>query len=130
MDKKQVNLISIFSSIFIILLSFFIYGLLLRNNYNIENLELPLVKISLEFGKIFKYIYGGIIIISIFTSAISTGYSFLKNVSQNKKQYIYTLLIISIIGVLISNIGFSKLVEILYPTFGILGIIQIILILK
>lgn len=129
-EKKQINLISIISSIFIIILSFLIYGLLLRGNYYINELELPLIEISLEFGNIFKYIYGFIIIISIFTSAISTGYSFLKNVTKNKKQYIYTLLIISIIGVLVSNIGFSNLVEILYPIFGLLGIIQIVLIIK
>lgn len=128
--EKEINLISIISSLFIIILSFFIYGLLLRGNYYIESLELPLIEISSEFGIIFKYIYGFIIIISIFTSAISAGYSFLKNVSKNKKQYIYTLILISIIGILVSNIGFSKLVEILYPTFGILGIIQIILIIK
>lgn len=129
-EKKQINLISIISSMFIIILAFFIYGLLLRGNYYVQELELPLIEISLEFGKIFKYIYGFIIIISIFTSAISTGYSFLKNVTKNKKLYIYTLLIISIIGVLVSNIGFSNLVEILYPIFGILGIIQIVLIIK
>lgn len=130
LEKKQINLISFLSSIFIIILAFFIYGLLLRGNYYIQELEMPLIEISLEFGKVFKYIYGFIIIISIFTSAISSGYSFLKNVTKNKKQYIYTLIIISIIGILVSNIGFSNLVEILYPIFGILGIIQIILIIK
>lgn len=129
-EKGQINLISVISSGFIILLSFLIYGLLLRGNYYIEQLELPLIEISLEFGKIFKYIYGFIIIISIFTSAISTGYSFLKNVSKSRRQYILTLIIISMIAILVSNIGFSKLVEILYPIFGILGIIQIILIIK
>lgn len=129
-ENKQINLISIITSLIIIILSFFIYGLLLRGNYYIQQLELPLIEISLEFGKIFKYIYGIVIIISIFTSAISTGYSFLKNVSKNRKQYICMLIMISIIGILVSNIGFSKLVEILYPTFGILGIIQIVLIMK
>lgn len=130
LEKKQINLISFLSSIFIIILAFFIYGLLLRGNYYIQELEMPLIEISLEFGKVFKYIYGFIIIISIFTSAISTGYSFLKNVTKNKKQYLCVLIIISIIGILVSNIGFSNLVEILYPIFGILGIIQIILIIK
>jgi len=129
-EKKEINLISIITTLFIIILSFFIYGLLLRGNYYVQELELPLIEISLEFGIIFKYIYGFIIIISIFTSAISTGYGFLKNITKSRKQYIYSLIIISIIGILVSNIGFSKLVEILYPTFGILGIIQIILIMK
>ena len=33
-------------------------------------------------------------------------------------------------GVLISNIGFSKLVQMLFPLFGYLGVIQIIILLR
>ena len=128
--KKEINLISIFSGILMILLSFSIYGLLLKGQFFIEDLELPLIEITKEFGKIFQYIYGFVIIVSIFTSAISAGYSFLENVSKDKKSYRRNLIIVSIVGVLVSNIGFSKLVQILYPMFGILGLIQIILIGK
>lgn len=129
-NKKQIKLISIFSIFFIIILSIIIFSLLLRGKYYIQNLELPLIEIVSQFGIIFKYLYGIVIIISIFTSSIGAGYSFLKNVSKNKKQYIIYLILISIIGIMVSNIGFSNLVENLYPLFGILGIIQIILILK
>lgn len=124
-SQKQIKLISIFSSTLIIILSFVIYGLLLKGQFFIEELELPLIEITQEFGSIFKYIYGFVIIVSIFTSAISAGYGFLENVSKNKKSYKRNLIIISIVGVFISNIGFSNLVQILYPTFGVLGLIQI-----
>lgn len=130
LNKKQIKLISVFSSIFIIVLSLIIFSLLLRENYYIKNIELPLVEISAGFGIFFKYLYCLIIIISIFTSSIGAGYSFLKNISKNKKQYFIYLILISVLGVIVSNIGFSKLVEILYPLFGFLGIIQIILIIK
>ena len=130
LNKKQIKFISIFSGLFILILSILIFGLLLRGEYFIQELELPLVEISKQFGNIFKYIYGIVIIISIYTSAISAGYSLLNNISKNKKQYILYLLIISVIGILVSNVGFSKLVENLYPLFGILGLIQIILIIK
>lgn len=129
-SKKEINLISIISGIFIIILSLCIYGLLLRGQFFVKELELPLLQIISEFGIIFKYIYSFVIIASILTSAISTGYSFLENVSKNEKNYQINLIIMCVVGVLVSNIGFSNLVQILYPLFGILGFIQIIFLLN
>lgn len=125
--KNEINLISIYSGLIMIILSFFIYGLLLKGQFYIENLEMPLIEITQQFGSIFKYIYGFVIIVSIFTSAISTGYSFLESISKDDKKYKRNLILISIIGIFISNIGFSNLVQILYPLFGILGLVQIVL---
>lgn len=127
-SRKSVIQISIMSSIIISILAFLIYGLLQRGSFFISELEMPLVEITMQFGKIFKYIYGFVIVASIFTSVVSTGYSFLKNVSKSKKTYEIILIIMCLSGILVSNIGFSKLVEILYPTFGVLGLIQIFII--
>lgn len=129
-SKRQIIKISIISSIIIVILALFIYGLLLRGEFFVSELEMPLIEITLQFGKIFKYIYGFVIIASIFTSAISTGYSFLKNVTKRRKNYEIILIIMCITGIAVSSIGFSNLVELLYPLFGILGLIQIGLILK
>lgn len=129
-NEKKIVKISCLSGIIIIILSFCIYGLLLKGQFFIKNLELPLLQIATEFGKVFQYVYGVVIIFSIFTSAIATGYSFLENVSKNKKHYNINLILISILGILISNIGFSNLVQTLYPLFGMLGFLQIILLLK
>lgn len=128
--KKDTFLISVFTSICILVLSFLIYGLLLKGQFYVKELELPLLQVALEFGNIYKYLYGFVIIISIFTSAISTGYSFIQNVCKSKKSYQVILILMCVSGVLISPIGFSKLVEILYPIFGFLGLVQIILLLK
>lgn len=129
-SKKQIIKISIISSSIIVILALLIYSLLLRGGFFVSKLEMPLVEITLQFGRIFKYIYGFVIIASIFTSAVSTGYSFLRNVTKTKERYKTVLLIMCITGIAVSNIGFSNLVEILYPIFGVLGIIQIILIFK
>lgn len=127
--KKQILKIAIFSGISIILLSFCIYGLLLKGQFFIQELELPLLEITLQFGKIFQYIYGFVIIVSIFTSAVSTGYSFLENVSKSEEKYKKNLIYMSIVGIFVANIGFSNLVQILYPLFGVLGGIQIVFLL-
>lgn len=133
--KKYINnknkiWIGFFTTIIIIVLSIFVYIILLRANVNIMELDLPLIYIVKQFGKIYEYIYGAVIIISIFTSALSAGYSFLKNCTKTKKSYNKLLIIICVTSIFIANIGFSELVNILYPIFGILGIIQIYYILK
>ena len=82
--------------------------------------------ISRYFSK-FKTIYAFIILSSIFTTAISIGIGFLKNVCKTKKSYPQWVLFMCISSLLISNFGFSNLVKILYPIFGYLGIIQVII---
>lgn len=124
--EKQSKAIAIQSSIIMMLLSFCIYGLLLKGQFYIQELELPLLEVTLQFGKGYQYLYGFVIVISIFTSAISAGYSFLENVSKDKKQYKRNLQLICLFGIMISNIGFSSLVQILYPLFGGLGLVQIL----
>lgn len=128
--SKEIIKVALFCGVIILLLSLCIYGLLLQGQFFVEDLELPLLEISREYGKIFPSIYGFVIIGSIFTSAIATGYSFLENVSKTKKAYHTILIFICIVGILVSNVGFSKLVQILYPLFGILGLLQIGLLLK
>ena len=128
-NKKQIKAISILCAVSIIILSFCIYGLVLKNEGIVQKLELPLVQITKQFGEKYQYMYSFIIIASIFTSAVSSGYSFLKNVSKTQKQYKINLTLICILGILAPQIGFSKLVAFLYPFFGALGILQLLMLL-
>ena len=73
------------------------------------------------FGLIYKYLYGFVILTAIFTTAISAGYSFLNNISKNKKKYYIYSILICIIAVLLSNFGFTNLLNALYPVLGYLG---------
>ena len=70
-----------------------------------------------------------IILGSIITTAVSLGASFLQNTAKTKKSYKQIALIMCITSVLVSKIGFSNLVNILYLIFGYLGIIQIIILI-
>lgn len=126
--EKDIYKISIISSFIIIILSIIIYFLLIKIDVNINNLEMPVVyTIERLFSK-FKIVYGIIILVSIFTTAISSGTTFLVNISKNKKNYILLSIIICTSSVVFSNVGFSNLVNLLYPIFGYLGLIQIFLI--
>lgn len=125
-DKSQILKIAIISTLIIILLSIVVFLLLVRVDVEMSQLEMPAVYVVSNMFKIFRYIYGFIILGSIFTTAISLGTSFLKNTTKNKKSYTQIAAIMCITSVLVSKLGFSTLVSLLYPIFGYLGLLQII----
>ena len=125
-NKKQIFKIAILSTIIILTLSVIVFLLLVKVEVDISKLEMPAVyAISNQFP-ILRYGYGFIILGSIFTTAISLGTSFLQNVAKNKKNNTQIAIVICITSVLISKIGFSNLINTLYPIFGYLGILQIL----
>lgn len=81
-------------------------------------------------GKSYKYLYGIIILGAIITTAISSAFGFLNNISIDRKRYKRYNKVICVLSIFISLLGFSNLVNNLYPIFGFLGLIQLGLILK
>ena len=124
-NKKQNILVSAITTVIVITLSIMIYIILLKVDVDITKLEMPAVYVVSNMFKILRIIYGFIILASIFTTSISLGTSFLQNTCNNKKSYLQIAGIMCITSVLVSKIGFSNLVNILYPIFGYLGIFQI-----
>lgn len=125
-DRKQILSIASISTIIIIVLSVIVFLLLVRVDVDITKLEMPAVYVVSHSFKILRYIYGFIILGSIFTTTISLGTSFLQNITKNKKSYTQIAVIMCITSVLVSKIGFSNLVNLLYPFFGYLGLVQIL----
>lgn len=128
--KSNIKYISIICGILMIIISLMIFMLLPKCDVDISTLEMPVVYvISTAFSK-FKSIYAFIILSSIFTTAISIGIGFLQNICKTKKSYPQFVLFMCITSLIVTNFGFSKLVNIVYPVFGYLGIIQMIFIIK
>ena len=125
--KSDIMNISILSSLCIAILATCIFCILSKSQIDISGIDMPIIELVSDYGLIIKKIYGIVIIISIFTSAVSVGYSFIKNVS-NEKNYKKHLLLVIFSSIFVSNIGFTNLVNILYPLFGIIGIFQLIFI--
>lgn len=125
-DKKQIGAIAGISTVISIVLSFVIFLLLVRVDVDIANLEMPAVYVVSHMFKFLRLAYGFIILGSIFTTAISLGASFLQNVCKSKRSYTQVAFFMCITSVLVSNFGFSNLINSLYPVFGYLGIVQIL----
>lgn len=128
-NKKEIYLITFFLIAVLLCLAIVIFLLLNSVKYDIYKIEIPIVYIAASIGSIFRYIYGVIILIAIFTTAIASGYGFLSNFTNNKKTYNIISIFICFLSILIGQISFSNLIGILYPVFGYLGIMQILFIL-
>lgn len=124
-SKTQLIKISIICTILLIILAISVYGIILKVDININQVELPTVYVAGQSGSIYKYLYGLTIILAIFTSAISAGYSILENYVQKPKKYKKMAIAICVSAMFVSKIGFSNLVNLLYPVFGLIGTVQI-----
>ena len=125
-NKEHILFITLITTIITILLATMIFLILIKVDVDIAKLEMPAVYVVSNIFKPLEIIYGFIILGSIFTTSISLGTSYLQNVSKSKKSYTQIAVIMCITSVVISKIGFSNLINLLYPVFGYLGLIQIL----
>ena len=129
-NKNQIKLISIISSTIVFILALSIFLILMTIKVDYTKIQMPAVyAIDKSFSQ-FSYIYGVVILLSIFSTAISIGISFINNMAQNKKSYPQIAAKMCISSIIISNFGFSNLVKIFFPVFGYLGMLQILVIFK
>lgn len=126
---KNEKKVSIVSTIIFFILSIIIYFIMFNIN-GLENIEIPLVYIANQHGKTYSIIYSVVIIVAIYTTMISAGYGFLNNCTKKQNNFKILAAFICISAIFISNLSFSKLVNLTYPVFGILGFAQLIYILK
>ena len=127
-EKNKIKKVSIWCAIILSVIGLILFFLLLKGINYAQNLELPMIQITKDFGNIHSIIYGIVILIAIFTTAISSGYGFLKSLPN--KRYKVGTIIICLTSILVVPIGFSNLVNLLYPIFGVLGLVQIFKILR
>lgn len=122
-DAKKINLITIVSFVCICVPAIAIY--IITCSQNIGNSEILLVEVTKGWGNIGGIVFSLVILASIYTSAICSGYGFARNITKTEKQYRICILVICILAVLISNFSFADTIQIIYPIFGILGLVQI-----
>ena len=125
--KTDIKYIAYIVTTIVIILLSIVYMILINIDVDINKLEMPAVYAINRICPIMKNIYGVIILISIFTTAISLGISFINNISKNKKQFNKIGLLICSTAIVFSKIGFANLVNLLYPILGMLGLVQVTL---
>ena len=128
-NEKQISKISIIIIAIVIILSLSIYGILIRVDVNIQNLGMPAAYVISNTYPYLKIPYAIILLSSILTTAVSLGNSFIENTAKSEKKKRWIRKLICITAILVSGIGFSNLVNNMYPIFGYLGLIQILAII-
>ncbi len=126
-NKKIIFLCSFLVGFVICILSFILYFLLL--NYNSYGIDLPILDITKNTNNFYKKIYSIVIISAILTTLLSSGFTFIYNVSYSSFSKTKIVFLMCFSAIFISFFGFSNLINILYPFFGYIGFLQIILIL-
>lgn len=115
-------LISIFSMIIFLSIGILMYNILNIYYPDILAFELPNMKLATLLGKFQTVFYGIVIITAIITTAVSSGYAFLE---MRKRNYNIKAILLCVAAVMLSKVGFSELVNTVFPIFGYLGLFQI-----
>ena len=120
-NRHTAKMVSIVTTFFLLLMAITLFCLLNYYFMDIKNIELPIVFISSKLGGLFKYICGFVILGAIFTTAISSGFGFLNNLNiKLKKGFCFMSFLMCLLAIILSNIGFGTLLNLLYPILGIL----------
>ena len=127
-NKINNNLKISFIFSFIIFILTFLLNLLLLSYFNlIHNIEIPILYISNSSFKFFSFFYFFIVLSAIITTMISSGYSFINNF--NKNNFKIKLIVFLLFSFVFCLFSFSDLINFFYPVFGLIGFVQIFLIL-
>lgn len=126
--KNKEKSISILTTILLFILSVTLFCILQKYN-GMVNTEIPLVTIASQFGHFYQYAYGIVIVFAIYSTMISAGFGFLENKS-NTKNYSKIAIVLCISALAVCHVSSSSLVNITYPVFGIIGLLQLIQIFR
>ena len=120
---KEIQIGIIVGSGVLTVISMYIIFLMLVNPFYPKLYEMPLLAIAMQMSRILKVAMLGVMWLEMFSSQVSNVYS-LSYFLRNKFNIAYKKGIFLVVAIAIpfSGIGFAKLVEILYPMYGILSL--------
>ena len=121
LNKKII--VSLFSTAVFLAIGILMYNILNIYYPDILAVELPSVELASLLGKFQSIFYGMVIVTAIITTAVSSGYGFLE---MRKSHYNIKATLLCLFAVLFSKIGFSEMVNNVFPLFGYLGLIQMV----
>lgn len=122
--EKYVILGTILGAVGITILSLIINFILLLNMPYILKYDIPLLYISHRFGTVLQIMLISIIWLEMFSTEVSNIFSISKTFEEKFNiSYKKSIFLIILISIPISQIGFVKLISVLYPAFGVISLI-------
>ena len=92
--------------------------------------EIPVLGIIQNGSKLLAHLYSIVLILAMFSSAVTAGYCLTDRISTKMKvNYKLVAAILCAVVIPLSSLGFSGLISTLYPVFGYLGLFLLFVIL-
>lgn len=121
-NERTIAIASIISGVAIGICAYVLYQAMHNNIYAVGSLDLPMVAIAESIDHRLKFLYSGILFIGLYSTAISCYYGFYSRAYKFKvfSQFGEKTLAIVIMAfsLVLSQIGFSKLISFIYPALG------------
>lgn len=93
--------------------------------------DIPILDLAVGIDKWFRSLLILGIGIAILTSALASGYGLVNRIRQNISiNYKYAVIIITLLAVPLSLYGFTSLIKFIYPLFGFINLVLMILTVK
>lgn len=126
-NKKLLCIGVILGALGLTILSFMLNFMLLFNTPYIFKYDIPLLYIAHRFGRFIQFALLLIIWLEMFSTEVSNIYSIGKTIEKTFNiKYNKAVILILMVAIPISQIGFKQLINYLYPAFGIISLIFII----
>lgn len=117
----------IIGALVLTVLCYFINTMLLLNTPHIFKYEIPLLYITHRFGALMQILLLCIIWFEMFSTEVSDIYSVGKTFEKKFNiSYKKSVLIILLLAIPISQVGFRNLIKVLYPGFGAISLIFLV----
>lgn len=117
--KKTLKVGVLLGSIGLTFLAFMLNLMLMVNIPNIFQYDIPLLYIADRFGKVIQVMLLCVIWLEMFSTEVSDIYSLSKTIENSFNiSYKKAVLLILLLAIPISQIGFVKLITYIYPAFG------------
>lgn len=126
-DKRAAVLGGILGGFILGVLALVILINLLTLHTSLIGIEVPMIAIAGNLGRLWKQIYSLILLVAMFTTAIANGYGSILGISSLTRTRVKsTSIVICIISVPLAMSGFKRLVTLFYPLFGYIGVVFIL----
>lgn len=123
-DKQVIVKGVALGSMLLTIISFFIVIMMIVHSAYPKQFEIPILAVAATVGRRIQLAMMGVIWLEMFSSQISNIYSLTRSMeTQFHIPYKQGIFLVLIIAMPFSLLGFSNLVEVLYPIYGVLSLL-------
>ncbi len=117
-------------SLGLLAIALFLYMCMSRKFDALCQNPIPMLVLSKQVGSIFCAVYFFLFFGAVFTTAIGCGFGILNRLNGFGINSISCVIIMITSALILSQLGFSRLVSDIYPVFGFIGAVEIFCIIK